>query len=277
MYTQYWNLKEKPFETTPDPRFIYYSREYEEALMRLFYTVREQKGAMLLTGRYGCGKTVLSRVFLNELAGSKYEVALVNNPRCSSRELLEEIVYQLGQGNHHNKSKVELLRIFNDVIYANLTAHKETIIVIDEAQAIEDVETFEELRLLLNFQQNDRYLLSLILVGQPELRKKLESLPQLMQRLAMRYHLDALSEEDTISYIDHRLHVAGATEQIFNFEAKKAVYKFSSGIPRCINNIADLALLTAYGENKKIIDANIIDRVEADINGEVVWSDSLIS
>ncbi len=96
MYTQYWQLKERPFELTPDPRYVYYSKQIEEALMKLIYTVQDLKGAMLLTGLYGCGKTVLSRVFLSELVGTKFEVALITNPRLTANELLMEIIYQLG-------------------------------------------------------------------------------------------------------------------------------------------------------------------------------------
>ncbi len=274
MYKDYWNLREKPFDTTPDPRFLYYSQEHEEALLRLFYTVRESKGAMVLTGGYGCGKTVLSRVFLNELAGSRYDVALITNPRYSARELLEEIVYQLGGGEHGNKSKVELLRSFNELIYMNLTKQRETVVIIDEAQAIEDIATFEELRLLLNYQQNNKYLLSLILIGQPELREKLMALPQFVQRLAIRYHINALNELDTEKYLDHRLKVAGATRPIFDYDVKAMIYKYSEGVPRVINSIADMALLMAFLEEKTIIDVPLIRKVMQHIAMETTWSGS---
>ncbi|VAX37869.1 hypothetical protein MNBD_UNCLBAC01-735 [hydrothermal vent metagenome] len=272
MYTEYWNLKEKPFELTPDPRYVYYSREHEEALMRLIYTVRDLKGAMLLTGLYGCGKTVLSRVFLNELIGSKYEVALLNNPRLTARELLAEIIFQLGGGKQETDSKGKLLRAFNEVIYSNLNIGKETVIVIDEAQAIEDLETFEELRLLLNFQQNDRFLLTMILIGQSELRKQLKQLPQLKQRLMIEYHLNPLDEKDTRRYIEHRLKIAGSTQPIFDPKAKKMIYRYSSGTPRIINGIADMALLEGYLQNKEIIDEIIIKKIVNDSQLEAPWA-----
>ena len=262
MYTHHWNLYERPFELTPDPKYVYYSKAHEEALLRLMYTVRDSKGAMLLTGGYGCGKTVLSRVFLNEMVNvGRYEVALITNPRYSAKELLVEIIYQLGGDRHDYKAKGELLHIFNEIIYRNLENQKETVIVIDEAQAIEDLETFEELRLLLNFQQNNRFLITLILIGQPELRARLKGLPQLRQRLMIEYHLNPLDEKDCYQYIDHRLRVAGAQREIFDPKAKKLIFKHSSGIPRVVNGLADTALLVGFSENKKIIDEQLIQRV----------------
>ena len=262
MYVQHWQLYEKPFELTPDPKYVYYSKAHEEALLRLIYTVRDSKGAMLLTGGYGCGKTVLSRVFLNELVGAgRYEVALITNPRYSAKELLVEIIYQLGGDRHDYKTKGELLHLFNEMIYRNLENQKETIIVIDEAQAIEDLETFEELRLLLNFQQNNRFLLTLILIGQPELRMRLKGLPQLKQRLVIEYHINPLDEKDCSQYIDHRLRIAGAQREIFDLRAKKLIFRHSGGIPRVVNGLADTALLVGFSENRKLVDEKLIQRI----------------
>jgi general secretion pathway protein A len=263
VYKEFWDLSEMPFELTPDPKYVFFSKEHEEALIRLLYTVRERKGAMLLTGLYGCGKTVLSRVFLNELDVSKYEVALITNPRLSANELLEEIIYQLGGGGggREGRSKRELLKVFNEILYANLNNAKETVIIIDEAQAIEQIETFEELRLLLNFQQNDRFLLTLILIGQSELLTRLKQLPQLKQRLMIEYHINPLDENDTYQYIEHRLKIAGAKRPIFNPAAKRMIYRYSSGTPRVINGIADMALLTAFTQEQKVVDEEIIKKV----------------
>ncbi len=273
MYTQHWNLFEKPFELTPDPKYVYYSKEHEDALLRLLYTVRDAKGAMLLTGGYGCGKTVLSRVFLNELVnGGRFEVALITNPRYNAKELFVEIIYQLGGERHDYKSKGELLHIFNDMIYRNLENQKDTVIVVDEAQAIEDLETFEELRLLLNFQQDNRFLLSLILIGQPELRLRLKQLPQLRQRLLIESHLNPLDEKDCLQYIDHRLRVAGARREIFEPRAKKMIFKCSSGIPRVINGIADISLLVGYSEARQSIDEELVKRVIEHSRMETSWS-----
>jgi len=273
MYTQHWNLFERPFELTPDPKYVYYSKEHEEALLRLIYTVRDSKGAMMLTGAYGCGKTVLSRVFLNEMAGAnRFEIALITNPRFNAKELLIEIIYQLGGERHDYKSKGELMHLFNEMLYRNLEKNKETVIVIDEAQAIEDLETFEELRLLLNFQQNNRFLITLVLIGQPELRLRLKQLPQLKQRLIIEYHLNPLDEKDCLQYIDHRLRIAGAQREIFEPRAKKLIFKYSSGIPRVINGIADIALLVGLSENRKVVDEQLVEKVVKNGQMETVWS-----
>jgi len=272
MYAEYWQLTEKPFELTPDPRYVYFSREYEEALTRLIYTVKESKGAMLLTGLYGCGKTVLSRVFLNELKSKKYEIALITNPKLSANELLVEILHQLGVPNMPVDSKGALLRSFNELIYSNLNIHKETVIVIDEAQAITDLETFEELRLLLNFQQDNRFLITLILIGQSELRTQLKRLPQLKQRFMIEYHLNPLSEKDSYQYIDHRLKIAGSKRSLFNQEAKTLIYRYASGVPRIINGIADLALLEGFTKQKNLIDERIVKNVVNDAQLEKNWS-----
>ncbi|MBF0217692.1 MAG: AAA family ATPase [Candidatus Omnitrophica bacterium] len=267
MYLEHWYLREKPFENTPDPKFMYYAKGHEEALIRLLYATKELKGSMLLTGGYGCGKTVLSRVFLNELiATGKYEIALVTNPKFSANELLAELIYQLGGGETPGKNKVELLQLFNNLVYKNLARGKETVVIVDEAQAIDDLDSFEELRLLLNFQRNDRFLLTLILVGQPELRDKLKKLPQLRQRLLIGYHLDNLDEDDTYGYIYHRLSVAGTERAIFTAEAVREIYRSSNGIPRVINGMADLALLKGCMSRRTIIDAETVTKVARDIN-----------
>lgn len=273
MYTEYWHLKEKPFELTPDQRFIYLSKAHEEALMRLCYTVIESKGAMLLTGNYGCGKTVLSRVILNELIGPKFEIALITNPNFTSIELLEEIVYQFGGGRKERESKVNLMRALNDILYENVMNNKDSILVIDEAQAIKDFDTFDDLRMLLNLQRNNKFLMTLILIGHLELYEKIKQLPQFKQRLAINYHLGPLDETDTYNYIDHRLKVAGAQRAIFDQEAKKLIYHKSAGIPRVVNSIADMALLLGFNEQIKIIDSGfitkVIEKMEWSSNGPI--------
>lgn len=266
MYEQYWKLKEKPFENTPDPRFIYYSQRHEEALSRMLYAMREHKGAAVLTGDYGSGKTLLSRVFWQELQQeNRYRAAFILNPRLSSLDFVKEIYYQLSGGREVPESKIELFHQLHKLLYANYDAGKHSIIMIDEAQAINEEEIFEELRLLLNFQLNDSFLLTLILLGQPELKEKISNLPQLKQRIAIRYHLRALSEESTKKYIQHRLEVAGSKEEIFLDEAIFEIYAFSAGVPRRINNICDLALLVGYSEKFEKIDKNIIKEVAEDL------------
>jgi general secretion pathway protein A len=264
MYEAYWKLRQKPFENTPDPRFIYYSQKHQEALSRMLYAVRERKGAAILTGEYGSGKTLLSRVLLEELSSGQYQPAIIFNPMLTPLELIKEIICQLGGDVSSLLSKTDLLHYFDGMLYRNRTENKNTVIVIDEAQAV-SAESFEELRLLLNFQLNDDFLLTLILLGQPELKAKMDTLPQLRQRFSIRYHLKALTKEQTGEYVLHRLKVAGAEREIFRDEAFSEIYRFSGGIPRRINNICDLALLVGCAEELEKVDKEIIKDVAEDL------------
>jgi type II secretory pathway predicted ATPase ExeA len=268
MYEKYWGLAEKPFENTPDPRFMYYSKKHEEALTRLLYAIKEEKGAAMLTGEYGSGKTVLSRIVIDELIKNKiYEVTLIVNPQLTPEQFIQEIIYQL-KGEQAKGSKPQLLHILQDIIYQNHKEQKKTVILIDEAQIVKNRETFEELRLLLNFQLNNKFLLTLVLIGQPELLKKVKAIPQLEQRLGIKYHLSGLDEKDTQEYIKHRLEVAGATSQIFTPEAVEVIYKYSKGLPRSINNVCDMSLLIGFGQEAKEINKDLVEKVVADLNKE---------
>lgn len=278
MYQDYWGLKEKPFENTPDPRFIYYSPKHEEALMRLLYAVRERKGAAMLSGEYGSGKTLLSKVAMANLLneGDRYKVALIVNPAISKKELLSEIVYQFGYDITREDTKSELLHKLNDLLYRNMNNHKHSVIIIDEAQAIEDESTFEEIRLLLNFQLNEMFLLTLLLVGQPELKDKIDKVPQFKQRLAIRYHLGTLDLNETGEYIRHRCQVAGRKEPLFSDEAISLIYSASKGIPREINNICDLCLVIGLGEKVSLINEVIVSQVIKDIKPEIALADNRV-
>jgi len=265
MYTPYWQLREKPFENTPDPKFIYYSQQHKEALARLLYIVREHKGAALLTGEYGSGKTLLSRVLWQELQQEHlYQPVFILNPRLSGLELIQEIVHQLN-GTEPLPNKIELFHSLHKILYSNHSAGKHSVIMVDEAQAIQDNDIFEELRLLLNFQLDNAFLLTIILLGQPELSPVVANLPQLSQRMAVRYHLRALNEQETREYIEHRLEVAQAKKSIFDEEAYREIYFYSTGLPRRINNICDLALLVGFGNGLKTIDRKTIINISEDL------------
>ncbi len=264
MYEAHWNLKEKPFENTPDSRFLYYSPQHKEALARMLYVVREHKGAGLITGEYGSGKTLLSRVLWQELQQDHlYQSVFILNPRLSGLEFIQEIVYQLGGEPQDNK--IDLFHALHKILYSNHGVGKHSVIMIDEAQAIESREIFEELRLLLNFQLDNAFLLTIILLGQPELNYAVANLPQLSQRMAVRFHLKALSEQDAKAYILHRLTVAGAQRPVFDDDALKEVYLCSGGTPRRINTICDLALLVGFGNGVKKIDRDTITKINDDL------------
>ena len=260
MYEAYWGLKEKPFENTPDPKFLYSSHEHVEALTRLTYTVEERKGAALLTGDYGCGKTVISRRLFETLPPEKYEIAMVTNPLLSPTEILREICIQLGIKISPSWPKTQLLQELNGRLYHNLSRHKDTVIIVDEAQSVKDPKTLEELRLLLNFQLNDRFLLTLILIGQPELREIIDKFKQLKQRLAIRYHLNPLNSKDTKEYILHRLEIAGAKNSIFISTVYDSIWQNSAGVPREINTICDMCLLLGFTKKAKGINKDLVEK-----------------
>ncbi len=262
MYTQYWGLQRKPFDNTPDPEFLYYSSQHEEALARLLYAIKERKGLAVLSGVFGCGKTVLGQVLLRELSEDRYRIGFINYPLFSHVEFLLAIVRSLGSYDLPTK-KTEVLVNFvldnlNNILLNNARDGKDSVIIIDEAHAIEDSQIFESLRLLLNFQLPDRFLLTLVLSGQPELREKLEFHKQLAQRIAIKCHLTNLDLKDSIGYIIHRLKVAGREEPIFTKEAMEAIYEHTSGIPRRINRLCDMCLLSGFAKNLSQINESVI-------------------
>ncbi len=257
MYTEYWQLTKKPFENTPDPDFFYLSPEHEEAHIRMLYALKENKGAALLTGEYGSGKTLLIRVLVQELEEEKNEVAFLNYPRWKPGELYKDVLYELGE-DIPDESGSGPMRALSEVLYRNFANGKNTLIIVDEAQLISDELILEEVRLLLNFQLNDRFLLTLFLVGQPELRERVMAIPQLEQRLSIRFHLHTLDQESTHKYISYRLRAAGREENMFTEEAIDLIYLSSHGTPRIINNICDMCLLVGFGKRIDEIDSNIV-------------------
>lgn len=267
MYTQYWQLKEKPFENTPDPKFLFHSSQHEEGLSRLIYIVREGKGAGLLTGIYGCGKTLLGHTLNRELQKDIYRVAFLTNPRLDEIELLRMILHLLG-GTEIPTRKADILMALEQILTAHLGEGKKTVIVIDEAHAIEQHSIFEEIRLLLNFQTENQFLLTLLLFGQPELKNKIEANKQLNQRIAMRYHLKGLTQEETANYIYHRLAIAGAKREIFEEAALALVHERSGGIPRKINQLCDMSLLTSMVKKKEKVDNEIVKEAIESVEGE---------
>lgn len=243
MYQDYWGLTSPPFENVPDPRFYFPSSQHEEGLHRILYAVTQRKGAAMLTGEVGCGKTLLSREFLNNLHSDRFNVAMITNPSFSVGQFLQEVLYQFGIGTTGNR-KVSMLHRFNEHLLQNDKRQIQSVLVIDEAQAISDDRVLEELRLLLNFQRNDRFLLTLVFLGQPELREKLWAIPQFAQRIGIQYHLMPLKEIEVERYITFRLRAAGRSDELFDQEAVRLIAECSKGIPRVINNLCDLCLVS---------------------------------
>jgi general secretion pathway protein A len=265
MYEAYWELGEPPFDNSPNPKFFYLSPEHEEALVRLVYTVRHRKGCGMLTGEYGCGKTTLSRALIQRLEAERYEIGLLTNPRWDATDFLREALYQLGIETAE-KRKPELLHMLNDLFFRNFREGRDTVIIVDEAQLLEDG-VFEELRLLMNFQTDDRFLVTVLLIGSPELREKVRKLKHLDQRITIRYHLNTLDDAHTTAYVAHRLRMAGRTRPIFTEEAVKLIFDFTRGTPREINNLCDVALLVGYTKRASEIGEKIVAEVIKDMVG----------
>ncbi len=265
MYEVYWGLREKPFRNTPNPRFLYISQGHEEALTRLLYAVAERKGGMLLTGDYGCGKTLMSHVLLRELSPDRHEMAIVANPNLSPTEFLQEVLYRFGASARAGATKLELLHRLEAFVRACARAGRHPVLLVDEAQMVRDPETLEEMRLVLNLQRDDCFLITLILVGQPELKGLVDRLPQLKQRLTLRHHLGPLTEAEAALYIRYRMSRAGAKRPIFSLDAERAVFEASRGVPREMNAVADLALLAGCGRGAKEIGRDLVWEVARDL------------
>jgi general secretion pathway protein A len=263
MYEEFYGLREKPFQKTPDPRYLYESRMHAEALARLHYAVEEQD-IVLLTGEIGSGKTTLSRAFIDSLDES-YRPLLIINPRLSPSQLLRTLALRLGM-NNAGRYRHEILEGINAKLYELFETGKSPVVIIDEAQLIPDRATFEELRLLTNFQLDNRNLLALVLIGQTELRERLNTryYRALRQRIGMQYHLGPLDEEETRAYVRHRLRVAGREAPLFEDQAMALLFEYSGGVPRRINIISGNALVEGFGREARSIGPEIIESVVKD-------------
>lgn len=268
MYEEFYRLAARPFSKTPDPKFLFLSRSHEEALARLQYAV-EEKEMILLTGEIGCGKTTLTRALM-DLLGPRYRTINIINPILSPAQFLRTIAKRM-EIPVPSSFKADLLDAIYEKIYQDYEAGISVVIIIDEAQLIPAKDTFEEIRLLTNFQLDYTNMVSLILVGQPDLKKRLKHkayLP-LRQRIGLFYHLGPITEEEIQNYMEYRLKTAGREDVLFTGEALKALYKYSGGVPRLINSLATSALLDGFSKEEHIIDAPLIEGAarELGLNG----------
>ena len=265
MYKAFYGLLEKPFSKTPDPRFLYMSSGHQEALARLEYAIEECELA-LLTGEIGCGKTTISRALMDR-AGSRYHFLFVFNPRLTADELLRVIASGLEVGSPSLR-KDQLLSEITGALYRMHGEGRIPVVVIDEAQLIPDRELFDELRLLTNFQLDDRNLVSVIIMGQPELRAMLASpvYEPFRQRIALSFHLSPLSLEETLEYLDFRVMAAGGEPGLFSPDAVQRIFELSGGVPRRINTVATNALLVGFGRDASWIDASIVSECAAEMS-----------
>ena len=250
MYDKYWNLTKLPFENVPDPRFFYSSRDHQSALLHMFYAINNRMGAAVLTGDTGCGKTTVSRMLIHELSSDRYKIALMNRPSLSPEDFLRDMLGQLGVEDQSNGNLQRALEV-QTVKSAN--AGKYTVVIVDDADVIEDDNTFEALQSLFSFQRNGRFFLTLLLVGQADIKERVAGIAPLGQQVAREYHLAPLKREETLAYVQTRLEKAGADRSLFDEDALDALYYESNGVPRNINNICDIALLLGFDAEVKTV------------------------
>ncbi len=257
MYTKFYGLTRKPFSLIPDPSFLYLSPKHKKALTTLEYGLVSQAGFTVITGEIGSGKTTLVRSLLEKIK-AQCEVGLITNTHSAFGDLLTWVLAAFDIESTAS-NKAERYRDFVKFITEKSNTGTRVVLIVDEAQNM-DIQTLEELRLLSNINTNQEIMLQLVLVGQPELVDKLNQpeLVQFSQRISIEYHLNPLSYEETEQYIDFRLKVAGSIEKIFQPSACAALFYYSGGVPRLINNLGDLALVFAFAADKKKINWKVI-------------------
>jgi len=270
MYAEHFGLKREPFSIAPDPRYLFMSDHHREALAHLLYGVRGGGGFVLLTGEIGAGKTTVCRCFLEQVP-KRCNVAYIFNPKLTAIELLksvcEEFHIPVDRARTIGATVKDFLDPLNEFLLRTHAAGQNNVLIIDEAQNL-SADVLEQLRLLTNLETNERKLLQIILIGQPELRDMLArpELEQLAQRVTARFHLEPLNENETAHYIKHRLSVAGMSGLIpFDRDARKRIYDLSRGIPRRINLLCDRALLGAYATGRDRVDKAIVDKAAREV------------
>lgn len=267
MYREFFGLKEKPFNITSDPNFLFLSRVHKEAFSHLIYGIKERKGFLEITGEVGAGKTTLCRALLSQLDRNT-RTAFIFNSTLPEIQLLQAILEDYGI-IVQQRSKVAMLRQLNSFLIEELAKGNNVVLIIDEAQNLKPA-ILEEIRMLSNLETDKEKLFQIILVGQPELRNKLNSpgLKQLRQRISVRFHITPLEKDEIERYIYHRLTVAGSSGRIsFAPDAIDCIYRFSGGIPRIINTVCDKALLAAYVAGTKDITLELVENGIQEIEG----------
>ncbi|WP_303909279.1 ExeA family protein [Thiohalomonas denitrificans] len=268
MYLDHFGLDVKPFSITPEPRFLYLSERYREALAHLLYGAGEAGGFLQLTGEVGTGKTMMCRAFLAQLPEA-VDAALVLNPKLTAPELLCNILEELRipLPDERDSTKAPIDRLNAHLLDAHSRGRR-TVLLIDEAQNLSP-DVLEQVRLLTNLETDRHKLLQIFLIGQPELRHLLDQpeLRQVAQRITARCHLMPLSLEETRAYVVHRLQVAGARRSLFTRGALNEIHAFSGGIPRLINNVCDRALLGAYAIDCERVERKVVRCAAAELKG----------
>ena len=268
MYKKFYGFQERPFEITPDPKFVYLSEIHQEALARLQYAVREGKGFSVITGEAGTGKTTLVHMLLSKLDGH-VRTSFIFNPIMDRADFLNYVCDDLGITSDGMKSRGQSLAALHNFLLSCFARDEKVFLIIDEAQSLEP-ELLQEVRLLTNLETSKKKLLHVILLGQPELNQILAEprFRPLKQRITVRYHLRPLRLKETKEYIQYRLKRARSRNlSIFDHGAIREIYRYSKGIPRLINIVCDNALLTGFSLDQTRIGKNIIRDIVVDLEG----------
>ena len=262
MYESFYNLAMSPFHNTPNSRFFFETEQHREALAKLEYTVRNRRGFALITGEIGSGKTTLIRTLIRRL-GSEARVALVNNTRVSSHQLLKLIATEFKIDMPQVADKATLLTQIRRFVEHQHDIERTVVVIIDEGQCL-SIDEFEELRLLTNLENETDKMLQLLILGQPELRATLKHprLAPLIQRIVMYTHLQPMNFDEVTRYIAFRLVRAGSDRPNVDFsrEALNVIYEYSRGVPRIVNLVCDNALLVGYSVDTHLIDSSVVRR-----------------
>jgi putative secretion ATPase (PEP-CTERM system associated) len=273
MYERFFDLRERPFSLSPDPNYLYPSRKHSEALSYIRYGIEGHAAFVVVTGEVGCGKTTLLQTALRSL-DERTAVSRLVNTILDPRELLEAIMLDFGLDVPPGYSKPHLLHVLAKFVVDQRTAGRSTLLIVDEAQNL-SIPALEELRMLSNLETERSKLIQIILVGQPTLRDglALPELEQLRQRITVSYHLQALDQDETAAYINHRLRRAARGRPMeFSRDVTDLIHTYSQGVPRKINVIADAVLLFGYGEDRREIDVELTRMVLTELRSTGVLS-----
>ncbi len=268
MYLEYFELKTYPFENDFSNSFFYQSQTHQEAYSRLEYVIENRKLCAVLSGAYGCGKTFVIKMLIKNLSKKNYIFSEVVNPSVDDTGILKLIAYNFINYKLPD-NKADIMIALKKFMMDSAKDSKHCVVIVDEAQNIGDERVFEELRMLLNYTADSKPLATLILSGQSEIHEKMLSNKQFLQRVYLSYEIKPLSSDETYSYIAHRLKISGAKEDLFEPEAVSTVYKMSGGIPRWINSICDISLLTAFTRKIKKINSDVVEEAYQSMRGEM--------
>jgi type II secretory pathway predicted ATPase ExeA len=258
MYLNHWNLNQAPFANAPAGSVFFRSPQHEEALRRLLYVIENRRGVAMLTGEVGCGKTTVIKALALHLDKDAVPIHMISNPTLPPKQLLQTILLKLGGKVTNGGSKALMLDQLHKILAGNAAAGRSTVLAIDEAHVISSRATLDELRMLLNFQTDDEFLVTLILLGQPPLLRNISELQPLKERIAIKFNLEPLDQTNTSRYVLFRLKSAGAVNGIFSREAVELLHEASGGIPLRINNLCDRCLLIGVMSNARVVSSRIV-------------------